>query len=198
MKEEIYSQQELQKLEEEIRAMGIPYSENEPDERYFANFRVRLMDKIDAKEKKSASASIWSWISGSPLRGFSLAAGLAGVIIAVLLMRQGPHEQVAKVEQQPVQPKVEQPAQQIIPQEKLAAIPEESNKSYKSHRSHKTYKTNDNLAARKNKLEEAANKAGNFATMDPRLSGDNDDPVNLESLSAGELQSVLEAVQSMK
>ena len=47
MKEETYNEQELQKLEAELRAMGIPYSENEPDDRYFANFRVRVMERIE-------------------------------------------------------------------------------------------------------------------------------------------------------
>ena len=52
MKEEMYNEKELKALEDEIRAMGIPYSANEPDDRYFANFRVRLMERIEAKEQK--------------------------------------------------------------------------------------------------------------------------------------------------
>src|SRR5947209_16204560 len=98
MKDETYNEMELQKLEEEIRAMGVPFSADEPDDRYFANFRVRLMERIEAKQKKSIAASVWSWIAGSPLRSLSIGAGLAGVVIAVLLIRPAPQEQLAKVE----------------------------------------------------------------------------------------------------
>jgi hypothetical protein len=192
MKEEIYNEQELQKLEEEIRAMGIPYSSNEPDDRYFASFRVRLMDQINAKEKKGIFASIWSWISDSPLRSISLGAGLAGVIISALLLNPSKQE-VAKIE--PAPKTVEQPV--VISQEskqQIASAPE-THKTSKSHTTHKSYAQ---VKLKTNKLQDAANKAGDFASIDARLSGDADEPVNLEGLSAGELRAALEAVESMK
>src|SRR5690349_8586228 len=193
MKEETYNEMELQKLEAEIRAMGIPYSEGEPDERYFANFRVHLLERIDAKEKNGIAASVWSWLTARPLRTLSLGAGLAGVIIAALLIRPTPENKIAKVQQQ----RPEQPAV-IIPQvtePEIAAAPE-IHKSYATHKSHKA-----NLASAKpkrDKLMEAAEKASNFAEIDARVSGSDDEPVNLESLSAGELESVLAGVESMK
>ena len=195
MREETYNEQELQKLEEQIRAMGIPYSANEPDERYFANFRVRLMERIDAQEKKSILASVWSWITASPIRSLSLGAGLAGIIIAALLIQPASQNEIAKV--QPAPKAIEQP-QVIAPQNppEVAAVPE----THKAYTSHKTYKTHSIASAKQkhNKLLEAANNAGNFAAIDIRVSGDNDEPVNLESLSAAELESVLAGVESMK
>src|SRR5260370_42572418 len=99
MKEEIYNEEELKSLEDRIRSFGIPYSKNEPDERYFANFRVHLMERIEAKEKKqNILASVWSWISSSPVRYVSIGAALGGVIIAVLLVQPSSHVEVAKVE----------------------------------------------------------------------------------------------------
>src|SRR5438128_11001651 len=99
MKEEIYNEKELKSLEDEIRAMGIPYSSGEPDDRYFVNFRVRLLERIDAKEqKKSILQAIWAWLTVSPLRSLSLATGLAGVIIAALLIRPNSEPKLAKVQ----------------------------------------------------------------------------------------------------
>ncbi len=193
MKEEIYNEQELQKLEEEIRAMGIPYSSNEPDDRYFANFRVRLFERIDAKEKKSIFTNIWLWISSSPLRSISLSAGLAGVIISVLLLSPTSKQEVVQVE--PAPKKLEQPV--VVPQEnkhEIASIPE----THKTYSSAKTHKSLAQAKPKTNKLQDAANKAGDFAAMDFRLSGDADEPVNLEGLSTGELRAALEAVESMK
>src|SRR5579872_5379144 len=137
MKEEIYNEQELQKLEEKIRAMGIPYSSNEPDERYFANFRVRLMERIDAKqEKKNLVASVWSWLSSSPIRSLSLGAGLAAVVIAALLIRPTANEQVAKVE--PAPQKVETPM--VFPEKEIpqlsAVAPKLADNSSKPHRTY--------------------------------------------------------------
>jgi hypothetical protein len=193
MKEEIYNEQELQKLEEEIRAMGIPYSQDEPDDRYFANFRVRLMDHIDAKEEKSIAAKVWSWLSSSPLRSLSLSAGLAGVVIAALLIQPTPEVQIAKVEQAPKT--MENPA--VTPSKEALPFAEAFKEKNKINKSHRTYKTNQ-TTSKPDRVTETANTAGNFAAMDSRLSGDADDPVNLESLSVQELESVLAAVKSMK
>ena len=196
MKEEIYNEQELQKLEEEIRAMGIPFSSNEPDERYFANFRVRLMERIDAKQqKKNILASVWSWISSSPLRSLSIGAGLAAVVIAALLIRPTPQVQVAKIE--PAPQKVETslpPAPKDVPQ-LVATVPKVPQKVKAVSKPDK----NLALKSRLNAILKTAENPDDLAITNAVVSGtDSNEPVDLESLSASELESVLSAVESIK
>jgi hypothetical protein len=206
MKEEIYNEKELAKLEEEIRAMGISYSTNEPDERYFANFRVRLMERIDANEQsKNIFASIWSWLSSSPLRSLSLGAGLAGVIIAALLIRPNTEQQIAKIE--PTPQKVETPL--VIPPQEIpqlsTAAPKIENKPYQSHRTSMSYKThniagkNFAMQSKLNTIIKSAENPEDLAITKAVVSGgDSNEPVDLESLSADELQDVLSALESIK
>ena len=195
MKEEIYNEKQLKVLEDEIRRVGIPYSENEPDERYFTNFRVHLMERIDAKEQKqSIFATMWSWLASSPMRSLSLGATLAGVVVAVLLMRQVSEPQVAAV--LIVQPKIENPST-ITPKE----IPQDVAATVKLHKVEVKTVKNTNLAnqGKRNTVLDAAEKAGDFASMDATLSGsESDDPVNLESLSESELESVIAITKGMK
>jgi hypothetical protein len=195
MKEEIYNEKQLKALEDEIRAMGIPYSENEPDERYFANFRVRLMERIDAKEQKQGNfVAAWAWLTSSPLRSLSLGATLAGVIVAVLLMRPVSEPQVATI--QPTQQKIETPSV-IIPKEikpDVAVTVKPRNIEPKAFKN-----TNLPKNENRNSVLNEADKAADFASMDGALTGsESDDPVNLEKLSESELESVLTIAQEMK
>lgn len=201
MKEENDNEKELKVLEDEIRALGIPYSSGEPDERYFANFRVRLMERIDAKEQKQGIfAEVWSWLLASPLRSVSLGAGLAGVIIAVLLLRPVSEPQVAVTS--PVQaPAIISPAPKdaapVQAAPKIAAVEPKHHKQTIAAQPEKN--TNVARTEKTGSVEEAANEAGNFAALDDSFAGaESDEPVNLESLSESELESVLAVAQSMK
>jgi len=194
MKEEIYNEKQLKVLEDEIRRVGIPYSENEPDERYFANFRVHLMERIDAKEQKqNIFTALWAWLASSPMRSLSLGATLAGVVVAVLLMRQVSEPQVAV---QIAQPKIENPST-ITPKE----ISQDVAATIKLHKVEVRTVKNTNLANQEkgNTVLDAAEKAADFASMDATLSsGESDDPVNMESLSESELESVIAITKGMK
>jgi hypothetical protein len=222
MKDEIYNEQELQKLEEEIRAMGIPYSADEPDERYFANFRVRLMERIEEKEaKRTAFASVWSWIVSSPVRGLSLGAGLAAVVIAVLFVKTSPDVPVANLESpakidapaalpapkeipqlsQGSKPSVTKPAEQPT---KDLAVTKQPTKNFGSIKQSKDIAPKNLASATltsKEKLDTIFAEApveGLAMTNAVVAGGESGEPVDLESLSAPELESVLSAVESMK
>ena len=195
MKEEIYNEKQLKVLEDEIRRVGIPYSENEPNERYFANFRVHLMERIDAKEQKqNIFATLWAWLSSSPLRSLSFGATLAVVIVAVFLMRPVSEPQVAIV--QPVLSKIENPSI-VTPKEiphGVAATVKPRNVESKAVKI-----TNVAAKEKRNTVLDAADKAAEFASMDATLSsGESDDPVNMESLSESELESVIAITKGMK
>ncbi len=197
MKEEIYNEKELKELEDGIRALGIPYSQNEPDERYFANFRVHLMERIEANEqKKNILASIWSWLGASTLRSVSLAGGLAAVIIAALLMNQTPEPKTAHVEPVMQAPALSAP-QPIAPPQIRQNIAEAPKKNIAVP---KTLK--NSLVAAKittDKKLDAAIDANNFAGIDQTLTGsESDGPINYENLSESDLESVVKIAEAMQ
>ena len=194
MKEEIYNEQELKALEDEIRALGIPYSKNEPDERYFANFRVHLMERIDAKQaKQNIFASVWSWLATSPLRVLSLGAGLAAVIAIAFLMNSSQEQKIALV----------QPVQQIpVATAPLPVAQPETKQQITTAPKVIVPKTviHTDLAVKANtdKNLDAAINANDLASMDEVLTnGESEGPVNYENLSESELESVVTIVQEM-
>ncbi|MBS1904747.1 MAG: hypothetical protein JSS75_13660 [Bacteroidetes bacterium] len=77
-----YNEDELRQIEEQLRSFPEPFSSDAPDDRYFANFRVRLMERIEAEQpaaKPSVFAALLGWFT--PMR--TLATGLAVVIVAL-------------------------------------------------------------------------------------------------------------------
>ncbi len=195
MKEEIYNEKELKALEDDIRAFGIPYSQNEPDERYFTNFRVHLMERIDAKEqKKSIFASVLSWLTTSTLRSFSLAAGLAAVIIAVLLINPASEPKITQVQQTPVVTAPQLPEVVTLVPKNIASTP----KVIAAPKVTAIKNTNLAVKATTDKALDAAIDANDFASMDQTLTGnETEDPVNYENLSEADLESVVKIAQDM-
>ena len=196
MKEEIYNEKELKALEDEIRALGIPYSQNEPDERYFTNFRVHLMERIDAKEaKQSIFASVWSWVTTSPILSLSLGAGLAAVIVAAFLINPASQSKIALVKPVQQAPVIATQQPSTLPQikENIAAIPKKVIEAPKAIK-------NTDLAVKTttDKALDAAIDANDFASMDQTLTGnETEDPVNYENLSEADLESVVKIAQDM-
>ena len=83
MNEEL-NEQEIRQLEQELRSFGDPYGSPEPDPRYFANFRARVMERI-AEEPASTIGvmqRVTSFFFGSPWR-FALSGG--GLVAGALL-----------------------------------------------------------------------------------------------------------------
>ena len=198
MKEELYNEQELKAIEDEIRALGIPYSKNEPDERYFANFRVRLMERIDTKEEKqSIFAAVWSWLTTSPLRTLSLGTGLAAVIVAALLMNTASEPKIAQVQPTQQAPIVTSPQQY----DAVPAVPKNMAATPKVVLPPKAVAIkNTNLATKTttDKALDAAINANDFASIDETLTGsESDGPVNYENLSESDLESVVKIAQEM-
>ena len=198
MKEEIYNEQELKALEDEIRALGIPYSKNEPDERYFANFRVHLMERIDAKEaKKNNFASVLSWLTTSPLRSLSLGAGFVAVIVAVLLINPVSEPKIAQVQsvqQAPIVIAPQQPIAQPQVKQNIATVP----KAVAESKPKAVKNTNLATKTKIDKSLDAAIQASDLASIDEVLTnGESDGPVNYESLSETDLESVVKIAEGM-
>jgi hypothetical protein len=73
-------EEEIRGLLDSIKQQGMPYSE-EPDPLYWANFRVRVMERVAEPERISIFAKAKSWLWESGLR-----TGLVGGGLAVLLL----------------------------------------------------------------------------------------------------------------
>jgi hypothetical protein len=73
-------EEEIRGLLDSIKQQGMPYSE-EPDPLYWANFRVRVMERVAEPERISLFAKAKSWLWESGLR-----TGLVGGGLAVLLL----------------------------------------------------------------------------------------------------------------
>lgn len=73
-------EEEIRGLLDQIKQQGQPYSE-EPDPLYWANFRVRVMERVAEPERISIFAKAKSWLWESGLR-----TGLVGGGLAVLLL----------------------------------------------------------------------------------------------------------------
>jgi len=203
MENEMYNEKELKALEAEIRAMGIPYSANEPDERYFANFRVHLMERIEAKEvKQGFFAAAFSWFT--PLRSLSLGATLAGVIVAVMLMRPSSEPTVAVVAPavtpiQTVTPQPENPQPVARRGGQSAEVPKPAIKATVQKQIVAEPKnTNVAQTVKPSATEVAVNAAADFASMDEELTTDDTDaPIDYTKLSESELESVIAVAQEM-
>ncbi len=76
----------IEKLEEEIRKLAIPYVSEEPDPLYWANFRVRVMDSVSHKEAKAGLLdSIQQFLAGH-VWGSSIAISAAALLVAGVMI----------------------------------------------------------------------------------------------------------------
>lgn len=73
-------EEEIRGLLDQIRQQGTPYSE-EPDPLYWANFRVRVMERVAEPERLSIFAKVKSWLWESGLRTSLVGGGLAVLLL---------------------------------------------------------------------------------------------------------------------
>lgn len=200
--EELYNEQELSRMEADLKSMASPIDSNAPDDRYWANFRVRVMDTIEQKhesKQRSMFTSVIEWFSGSAMRGFAI--GTAVVILAIgsftIFNQSNDIPQVAATQtvSQPAAvsvtpvPDTKSTAQQTV----IAPINTTPIK--------KIVPTvqNTNLAAVKTSpREKIINETGDFSSYDQTLSvGSIDDPIDYSTLTESELESVISTVRTM-
>ena len=172
-------------LQEEIRKQGVPYSSEEPDPLYWANFRVRVMEQIEGKQA-SKSAAVWSkakeWLAEHVV-GASIATSAAAFVVAMFVMmhpfdvrREASNEVAVKQPTVAPQPTVVSPAQQ----NSIAVV----KKEVRSGQPDKMY------AAKKHSVAE------NYADAEALTNTETDDAVSLEELSPSDLQGVLQNIQA--
>ena len=201
MSNESYTEKELQELEAKLRRFGTPYVSPEPDERYFANFRVRVMEQIDAKQvasKRPIITSIVEWFSASAFRGVSISAAVLGIAFGAFLLTRSPEAppQVAQV----VPPVVTAP-QERKPVE-VAEAPKVEIKTLLAQKvtpiTTETPTVNLTEKPVKTGSEQIAEQASDFSNFDETLSvGSTDDPIDYTSLSEAELESLVDVASTM-
>jgi hypothetical protein len=194
MRSEDFNDRKLQELENELRSFGAPYSGSEPDSRYFANFRARVMERI--REEEAAKARPWyenalGWIEEHVLvTSLSSAAVLVAVWAALMIQPLEPVKHQMAVATQATPSQV-QPTPLEVPKQNLAsaaespkfATPVASNTAPKNVVSH----SNDVI-----------DRSHDVAALEvPVMSvADEVGPVNLDELSAPELESVLKTLET--
>ncbi len=202
------TERDLRELEAELRSFGTPYQSPEPDERYWANFRVRVMDRIDAKQipaKRSIAAIISEWFAVSSLRPLSV--GMAVIVLAL-----GSYFYVIQTPKEPVVATVTTAEQ--LGSTSMTASPSVSTQQAPTTTAPEITASPKNLAIVPVKKAPAASikhpsagsedlasidrSIGDLSHFDETVSLSNaDDPVDYSSLSEPELESVLSAVTTI-
>lgn len=176
--------EDIQKLEDEIRKLGMPYASKEPEPLYWANFRVRVMDRIAEKEAKANwTARIGQFIAEHVL-GAGIAASAACLLVAAVLWMQpsGEAPQIAAVQQPPAMPAP------IAQNQPFPAVTAPAT-AHRLHPSDRHYGSHDMAKLAKHQLE-------NLASVAVPLGADDETPVGLQSLSQPELEAVLQGLQT--
>jgi hypothetical protein len=118
-------EEQLKVLLDEIRKQGSPYASTEPDQLYWANFRVRVMDQIEAKRSRSLAYRVKEWFS--PVRagiiGLAGAAAIAFALVTTEPARQvEPQVALKERTQAPATTNSESPAERVVPHESEPSV----------------------------------------------------------------------------
>jgi hypothetical protein len=171
----------IQKLEDEIRKLAIPYVSEEPGPLYWANFRVRVMERVAQNERKTAWLERIPQFLAGHVWGSGIAISAAALLVAGIMIFQpfgGNAPLKNTISSQPVAvvaPAVSTPMAQV------AEKSDQQNISQPTHGSHESY----------------VSKTSDLASVaEPLPSSDDDHPVSLEELSTPELQAVLHGLEN--
>lgn len=195
----------------EISKAGTPYGE-EPDPRYWSNFRVRVMERVEAAEirRQPLASRLWQWITERPLRagavGFSMAAlVLAGVLtnpfatsqkdVAIVQpARQMHHDTVvttpaakplALPEHVITKPSIDVADQQQIASTNRAVTKMLHSKEYAAHLQHAADASKPSMAEADQSVSTVTASASDL-------------PVSLNELTESQLESVLHSLEQNK
>ena len=141
---------DIQKLEDEIRKLAIPYVSEEPGPLYWANFRVRVMDQVAQKEEKMGLlAQIQQFLEGH-IWGSSIAISAVALLVAGVLLFQPfagdtPLKHGVSSAPMAVAPTAPSPLAEVAKPD-LAVVQEQS-VAHPTHPSHESYASNQEHTA---------------------------------------------------
>jgi hypothetical protein len=195
-------EQELRETLERIKREGVPYASPEPDSLYWANFRVRLNEKIEAKVAPHGfieRAKRWVVESGirSGLIGTSLAAiALASVYFGATneAVDAGKHASPAIVEERPGSVDQVAVADSLIVNEANAVVPENTSALAEAVT---TEMADELTSAEAHAAEPLADESAEVGAEPVMLAANGDVPVSLSDLTEAELEAILTSVEQM-
>ncbi len=201
--DEMINEQELERMESNLRSMTSAIDSDAPDQRYWANFRVRVIDTIEQKQERkqrSIFASVSEWFSDSALRAFAVSTAI--VILALgsfMIFNQSndiPQLAATQTVTQPATVSVTTTPQVQTTTEQPVTIAANSTTTKKIL---STTKETNYAAVPKNSLKEKIiNETGDFSSYDQTLSvGSIDDPIDYSTLTESELESVISTIRTM-
>jgi anti-sigma-K factor RskA len=175
----------IEKLEDEIRKLAVPYVSEEPDPLYWANFRVRVMDQVGKKEAKAGLLdSIQQFLAGH-IWGSSIAVSAAALLVAGVIVFS-PFGGDAPLKQSVSAPvAVTQPAAPVQAAKPDLAVVQEKPAARMTFPSHESYASNH-----------AKVSQPDLASVEPLLSSDDDHPVSLDELSTPELEAIVQDLEN--
>jgi hypothetical protein len=175
----------IEKLEDEIRKLAIPYISEEPDPLYWANFRVRVMDQVSPKEAKAGLLdSIQQFIAGH-VWGSSIAVSAAALLVVGVMIfspfggdapqKMAVSAPVAVVQSAPM-------VQAVKPD--LALVREKPAERM-------AHPTQESYAGNHEKVSQT-----DLASVEPLLTSDDDHPVSLDELSTSQLKAIVHDLEN--
>ncbi len=173
----------IEKLEDEIRKLAIPYVSEEPGPLYWANFRVRVMEQIAQKEEKVGLLNrIQHYLAGH-IWGSSIAISAAALLVAGVMIFQ-PFGGDAPVKPGVSLPVAVAPPVNLAPMAQVAKLPVTSEKTHLTQRSHESY-------ALKHE-----NTSADLAMVGEPVSEPASNMVNLDDLSKTQLEAIVQDLES--
>jgi hypothetical protein len=178
----------IEKLEDEIRKLAIPYVSEEPDPLYWANFRVRVMERVAQNEVKAGLLErVQQWVAGHAWSsGIAVSAAallVAGVMIFQPFAGDAPQKMAIATPPATVAPAAQTPVEQA-PKPDLAVV-QKKPVAQKAHQSHESYA-----------VDQAKASATDLASVEPLLPSDDDHPVSLEDLSKPQLEAIVQDLEN--
>ncbi len=178
---------DIRKLTDEIRKLGLPYSSSEPEPLFWANQRVRIMDRIGERESLSFVEQIREWIASHVLGTSIAGAALAGLVAIAVMLAPDDQQKPVAVVSKPA-PSVATPPEHVTVQQSIAQVTNDMQKAESKPHAIVTH--------REKAVEYAV--LGDEITAPTLGSSDVEHPVNLEDLSESDLQGVLNSIQSLQ
>jgi hypothetical protein len=160
----------IQKLEDEIRKLAIPYVSEEPSPLYWANFRVRVMDQVAQNEEKAGLLNRMQQFLAGHIWGSSIAISATALLVAGMMIFSpfGGDAPMKMAVSAPVAPSSAAPTVQSAKPD--LAIVQEQPKSHDAVKAHSAYAAKHNEASSQTDLamvgEPVSEPAANMVTLD--------------------------------
>lgn len=196
MNEEL-NEREMEQLERELRSHGDPYGSPEPDERYFANFRARVMERIAPNEAEPGFGVRVKEFFRSPLR-MTLAAGALGAALLLYFYLQSSEPELPVAGNPQHEFITPEPQATPAPQQEFAAPVESVTEPKKRNKPQHMQQAPAAVAEEMQPAPEvkaASDATSEFDQIDELSLSDESEPVSYDKLSVDELEAILKTLE---